>query len=295
VPNEPATLNVVAHQDDDLLFLSPDLLNTVRAGGKVMTVYVTAGDAGLADGYWEERESGVQAAYAEIAGVDNVWVQKDAGISGRPVPVYFLTGRESVSLAFMRIPDGAFEGTGYPSRGGESLQKLWSGEIAAITAVDQSSTYTVPSLIDVIVSLIASFRPDIINTLNYGHGYGDGDHSDHHTVAYLTREAVVKYGFSPVFTGYEGYPVFRLPVNVSDTESSAKRRAFLAYAQYDKELQEFLALDSLGVYGSFMGRQYRLGQSRSLVTRCRGLIWRGAYRAKYLGVRARRRAGAGGT
>ena len=33
------TLNIVAHQDDDLLFLSPDLLHNIQAGRCVRTVY----------------------------------------------------------------------------------------------------------------------------------------------------------------------------------------------------------------------------------------------------------------
>ena len=40
------TLNVVAHEDDDLLFLSPDLLHVIQAGGSVRTIFVTAGDDG---------------------------------------------------------------------------------------------------------------------------------------------------------------------------------------------------------------------------------------------------------
>src|SRR5205085_11614279 len=40
-----ATMNIVAHQDDDLLFLSPDLLHDVQSARCVRTVFVTAGDA----------------------------------------------------------------------------------------------------------------------------------------------------------------------------------------------------------------------------------------------------------
>src|ERR1700694_2302046 len=42
------TLNIVAHEDDDLLFLSPDLLHAIQAGRAVRTVFVTAGDSGAA-------------------------------------------------------------------------------------------------------------------------------------------------------------------------------------------------------------------------------------------------------
>ena len=38
------SMNIVAHADDDILFLSPDLLDTIDEGGCVRTVYVTAGN-----------------------------------------------------------------------------------------------------------------------------------------------------------------------------------------------------------------------------------------------------------
>src|SRR5882757_7338193 len=63
-----ATFNVVAHEDDDILFLSPDLLHAVQAGRCVRTVFVTAGDAGAGPGYWQDREAGSKAAYIQMTG-----------------------------------------------------------------------------------------------------------------------------------------------------------------------------------------------------------------------------------
>lgn len=62
-----------AHPDDDLIFMSPDLLHDVQENACVRTVYVTAGDAGLGEAYWRNREVGTRAAYAEMAGVANSW------------------------------------------------------------------------------------------------------------------------------------------------------------------------------------------------------------------------------
>jgi hypothetical protein len=44
--NNGASMNIVAHEDDDILFLSPDLVHDIRHGRCVRTVFVTAGDAG---------------------------------------------------------------------------------------------------------------------------------------------------------------------------------------------------------------------------------------------------------
>ena len=39
-------MQIVAHEDDDLLFMNPDLEHAIDAGSCVRTIYVTAGDAG---------------------------------------------------------------------------------------------------------------------------------------------------------------------------------------------------------------------------------------------------------
>ena len=88
-PGCPAgtAMNIVAHQDDDLLFQSPALISAIRDGLCVRTVYVTAGDANDSADYWTSRENGVKAAYAQLAGVANTWTTTDAGIAGHPIPV----------------------------------------------------------------------------------------------------------------------------------------------------------------------------------------------------------------
>jgi LmbE family N-acetylglucosaminyl deacetylase len=256
-----AVLNLVAHPDDDLLFLSPDLLHAIQAGGNVRTVYLTAGDAGLhASSYWQDRESGVRAAYAEMAGVANFWTQSDAGVAGHPIPVFTLTGQRNVSLAFMRLPDGDVNGSGYASNCYQSLQGVWTGSTAAIEAVDRSSSYTLWSLTSTLAYLIVSFQPEQVNTLDYWSNYGDGDHSDHHTVGYLTRSAMAHCNSSVAFTGYKGYPVILLPATVSDADQKAKRSVFFTYARHDKLVWDLLAERASALYDSWLIRQYRVNQ-----------------------------------
>ena len=62
-----ATMNFVAHEDDDLFFQSPNLLNEIKSGTCLRTVYALAGDAGEDSVYWMDREAGVRAAYAYMA------------------------------------------------------------------------------------------------------------------------------------------------------------------------------------------------------------------------------------
>lgn len=59
---------VVAHPDDDLLFQSPDLLTDQGAGSCLTTIFLTSGDSGIGSTYAQSRESGNEAAAAEMVG-----------------------------------------------------------------------------------------------------------------------------------------------------------------------------------------------------------------------------------
>ena len=65
------TLSFVAHEDDDLLFLNPDIAKSILAGKCTITVFVTAGDAGVDASYWKNRELGSKASYAALAKLSN--------------------------------------------------------------------------------------------------------------------------------------------------------------------------------------------------------------------------------
>jgi hypothetical protein len=55
-------LAFVAHLDDDLLFMNPDIGDNINAGGCVHVVYLTASERGEGEGYMLGRERGVRAA-----------------------------------------------------------------------------------------------------------------------------------------------------------------------------------------------------------------------------------------
>ncbi|KAE8402112.1 putative deacetylase LmbE-like domain-containing protein [Aspergillus pseudonomiae] len=231
------TLNIVAHQDDDLLFLSPDILHEVQAGRRVRTVFLTAGDAGeVSTGYWEQRQAGSQAAYAQMADVSDIWTQSDAGIDGKNIPAFTLAGNPDISLVFLQLPDGNGVGDGFPNTGSASLQKLWQSEISSIQTVNGSTSYTNDELIDTLASLMSDFSPDRINTQDYTHEYGGGDHSDHYTTAYYVQQAAERYSTTHTLTGYTGYPIQSMAQNVFGDDLQAKQSAFFTYAAHDSKV-----------------------------------------------------------
>ena len=213
-----SSLNIVAHQDDDLLFLSPDILGDIKSKRCLTTIYVTAGDANSGSVYWKSREDGVRAAYALMAGVSNSWRQTDAGIRNRPIPIYTLRSNSSIALIFLRLPDGNWDGTGFSNNNNESVKKLWQGNISSIKTVDGSSTYKKDDLVATLLTLMTNFRPDTIRTQNYIDGFSTSDHSDHTAAAYAALEAHKLYLRSHTFIGYIGYAISSRPANVAGAD-----------------------------------------------------------------------------
>ena len=254
------TINFVAHADDDLLFQSPALLNDIRDGLCIRTVYVLAGDAGDVTEYWESREAGVQAAYAQMVDVENEWTTSDAGVAQHPIEVDTLNGMPNVSLAFMRLPDGNIDGTGFPSTDNESLQKLYGAVINAVSAVDGSSDYSLEELVSTFLELMDSYQADSVNTMDYEGTYGDGDHSDHHSLAYLVLAAEQRYATAHGFAGYQGYGIAGNPENVFEPDRAAKTEAFLTYGAYDYKTCSTAAACASRPEGAWFSRMYTVGE-----------------------------------
>jgi LmbE family N-acetylglucosaminyl deacetylase len=254
-----STLDIVAHEDDDLFFQSPALLHNIQAGQCVRTIYVTAGDDGDTATYWQGRETGEQAAYAQMAGVANAWTTTDAGIAGHPIRVLTLTAKPNISLAFLRLPDGNLDGSGFASTGYQSLQKLYGGVISTINTVDASSSYTLASLSSTLLALMNGYQPNMINTQDYVGTYGDGDHSDHHTVAYLVLAAQQLYTTPHGFAGYQGYGIANKAANVVDPDLTTKTNAFLLYGSYDSKTCSTVATCAVRAEGTWFSRQYTVG------------------------------------
>lgn len=230
---DDGAMQIVAHEDDDLLFLSPDLLRDVRSGRCVRTVIVTAGDAARGTAYWHDREAGSLAAYARMAGVADAWTTSDAGVPGHPMPLLTLTAAPRVSLAFMRLPDGNRRGTGMQVHDHESLMRLWQGLIPSITAVDGSTTYTAATLTTTLTALVDGFQPTTIRTQDWTIPFQTGDNADHTATALFVRQADNAVPTPHQLLAYGGYPIWTRPPNVAGADLKGKTAAFTAYARHD--------------------------------------------------------------
>jgi LmbE family N-acetylglucosaminyl deacetylase len=264
----PTDMNIVAHQDDDLLFMNPDILKSIRAGHCIRTIYMTAGDAGADSYYWVSREHGAEAAYSKMIGSDAVWIERIVQLGDHQyVTVASPKGNSQISLIFMHMPDGSPSGEGFLASHDESLNKLDTGKISVIKSVDQQSTYTAAQLTNALVRLMRLYQPaDIRTQSNYG-GMRFTDHSDHMAAGRFAKKARDNYqqeqfgGLITIpLTFYMGYPIHELPDNVSGQELTDKIAIFLTYAAFDNgTCHTEQQCNTKAVYGEYLRRQYTKG------------------------------------
>jgi LmbE family N-acetylglucosaminyl deacetylase len=207
-------LAIVAHQDDDLLFMQPDLLDAIDRG--VTILYVTAGNDDHDIDYAERRYDGVMAAYADATGRTD-WSCGWIDIAGH-VAEHCRVAK--LSLVFLGYPDGGRHG-----EFAASLTKLWTGAIAgADTVAEHGAHYDRASLIATVKAVIDATAPATIRTLDVAASHGD-DHSDHEVVAALA--VVASAGAKATVLSYRGYNINDEPANALDAT-----RATTAFATY---------------------------------------------------------------
>lgn len=261
--NPNILMNIIAHQDDDILFMNPDLYHSLQSGACVRSVYLTAGDAGSSKLYWLGREEGSKAAYASLLGIKNPeWTSRTAKLSSTSyITIAKLKNSSQVTLVFLHLPDGNLDGQGFRATKFESLVKLETGAVGHLRTVDGQSTYTSSELTKTLMQLMEAFRPTEINTLalkNFSSKFPD--HSDHITTAQYAQAAYKQFSsqYSAVpFKSYVGYPVRDQQPNISAPDLLAKEAAFFNYSIHDRgTCGSVVSCDQMS-YIYYLQRQYQ--------------------------------------
>ncbi|WP_033345779.1 PIG-L family deacetylase [Catenuloplanes japonicus] len=242
-------LNIVAHHDDDMFFLSPDLYaNLADPALCVRTVFLVASDyhgdnPATPDvdermRYVEAREQGIRHAYAAAAGLDvDDWQKSAYSAAGIAATAHTLGDR--VSVIEMRIPDNA--------SGGE----LWSlyaegGRLVTVQGeLNPPQTLRRDSLHGFLRGVAADFQPDVINTVDPTgdqHRWVDltalqantamRAHPDHVAVARL-----VMWTFPDVPVHYyRDYSTMYLPENITGAAYQARLAIYWEYDAWDDDI-----------------------------------------------------------
>ncbi len=258
-------MNIVAHEDDDLLFMNPGLQTDISEGKCVRTIYLTAGDAGANQFYWLSREQGSEAAYNHMIGADAIWIHRTVKLHDKQyITVANPRGNPRVSLIFFRLPDGNLQGNGFGGYGHESIQKLYDGAIPAVQSIYNGSLFTKESLTSSLTELLQLYAPTEIHTQSTVNSPPLFDHSDHAAISRFADDAYSRYIAGPssvaetaTIRHYAGYSVRTLPENVSGEALHRKTETFLRYAQHDPGVcHSHDECDNTPTYGGYLRREY---------------------------------------
>ncbi|HUJ62662.1 MAG TPA: PIG-L family deacetylase, partial [Kofleriaceae bacterium] len=160
-------LAIVAAPGDDLVFVEPELVESVQAGSGATVVYVTAGD-----------EAGTRAAWAVAAGATTWrcgWIEL-----ADHAAEHCRLDAANLSLVFLGYPAGGADGSAP-----DSLLNLWEANIdRATTRGARPASYDQPGLIAAVAEAITDTQPQIVRTQEIAATHGDDD-SDHMLVGAL--------------------------------------------------------------------------------------------------------------
>lgn len=225
-PGAARVMQIVAHPDDDLFFMNPDVAHTLAGGVPLISVYVTDGGsfgmnavpgrpkpAADVPAYVSARQQGLRQAYAQMLGAPlfTAWERTAVRLpGGREAELNRLEhdGRR-VELIFLSLRMHARD------RGrAVNLTHLWSSpgvrlptQPAPESSVRRTFSYTREDLIDTLVFLLRRHRPTLIRTLDpdpdaqvhdQRHPRGSdqrgySDHPDHTAAALFAWRALAEW------------------------------------------------------------------------------------------------------
>jgi len=194
-------LTIVAHTEDDLVFMQPDVYERTRRGG-VTNLYLTGGNSSGNRG-----QLGLLAAYSAITGA-NGWQCGWLAIHGHSVEHCRLE-QAHLSLIFFGYPEGGVDGSAP-----DSLLHLWDGTINSTSTIgDVTTRFERDDLIATVTATIDETQPKTIRTLDIGGTHGD-DSSDHVITGALALAATAASATNPELVAFRADNTALEPVNV---------------------------------------------------------------------------------
>ena len=272
-------VNFVAHTDDDIVYMQPDIYYSYRAGRGQVGVALTA----VTNIYWNDMaharrlESGAMDASAQMgllkaqqAGAQSGtvrWRISTAMHAGFPVTTADCIDYPDLRWIFLRLP-------GAPSKANEAwhldfaghdpgtpfprLQDLWSGSVQTLAPADSGTTGLALSkdhVIEILTSILTAYRPQHVRVTDFRtQPSGDAasldyDHQDHYYTGLFAREAIRRYAQATPgdtqFWVYRGYNTASRPRNLQ--QSDRDNKAWCLY-YLSLNIPEFGAFDrALGI------------------------------------------------
>jgi LmbE family N-acetylglucosaminyl deacetylase len=244
-------VSVVAHLDDDILFINPEIMQNFDAGACITTVHLTGGSFGSTFAGVEAREQGLRKAYAKMAKVPDNWATETVLFAGKEVTVFSLNGldnpNQTVQFFEFRLPCGGARSAA------SSLQNLWDfnqPQTIQRPPINGTNPPVIPpatpsqiynnrdelqaALLAVFqnqrVTKLSTLNPDTIPYI---------EHPDHIYAARITRATAKLLTNNIRISYHETYPTPGRPFNVLGQELQRKRDIVASYFSIAVELGSF--------------------------------------------------------
>ncbi|MFP3565364.1 PIG-L family deacetylase [Paraburkholderia sp. SIMBA_030] len=222
-------VTVVAHLDDDLLFVDPAISERLDAGWCITTVHLIGGANGADFAYVQTRERASRLAYARMAGVRDDWAESNIPIAGKLVHQMVLKAKPQVRLLELRLPGGGVRG------GREPLGLLWEQRATLSTypmnadgsvrvQYDRASLSATLRAILADATLIFTLNPDTVPFI---------EHPDHIFSARITRHVAQTLNKGVPIEYHITYPTGGWPANLPAAEVQRKRDIVASYFAID--------------------------------------------------------------
>ncbi|MFE0688898.1 PIG-L family deacetylase [Streptomyces xiamenensis] len=259
-PAENASVvQVIAHPDDDLYFMNPDVSCTLGGPAALTTVILTSGESNGVNGnggpgrpspsegherFARARQNGLRAAYAHMATGDhgsrwNSVVLSTAG--GFPAQCDTLLARPSLRLIWLQLREARKVSDEVP----QSLRGLWRGQVGTLeslrargSVVGEDFTVTGDQLTAALTGLLRASGPTHVRFQDPTPDRRPGkkvyaDHQDHMYGARFAQLALERYAAEdPAHFSVQSYLGYRggtLPPTLSPAAAEAKARTLHIY------------------------------------------------------------------
>jgi len=271
-PSSPVSvMQVIAHADDDMYFMNPDVLATLGPDARSVTVVLTAGESdgrnyGRGDGrrrtskpdrpgFAAARQNGARGAYAQMALGDRtaVWLREPLPTRSAVAQIDTLVRAPGVQLIFL----GMHEAGVLTAFRGDSLRGLWEEAVPRVGTlpakggvVPTAHAYDRESLLGTLTDLMARFRPTLLRTLDPDPESSPrgprrvripDDHQDHTAAGLFALEALRRFeserpgdGLSTVVQSYRAYCNTNWAHNLGAAGFARKKRVLGTYGWVDK-------------------------------------------------------------
>ncbi|WP_441250119.1 PIG-L family deacetylase [Kitasatospora sp. McL0602] len=263
-------VHVIAHPDDNLYFMNPDLDQAVASGAACVTVCLTDGESDgrnvlhserdrvPADrpGYTRARINGLAASYGAMATGDenSPWdVELVSYLPGLQIEQHTLRAAPHIQLLFPALVEARAVSLPRP----ESLRGLWLGETERLATLPPARSRLLPGaysreeLTATLTAVLDHYHPTVVRTLDPnpehslqppppGHPGGPVslDHQDHTYSAYFAQAALARHfaagkGRSTSVESYLGYVNAGLPHNLDGPAVARKAKLLDVYGWTD--------------------------------------------------------------